>query len=217
MKLVVFNGSPRGTGSNTKILMDAFLEGYAPGDAVKPDQRFIYRERDEILIESFTESDTVIIAFPLYTDSVPGKVKYFLEKLEDLEWTGKRIGVVVQSGFPEAIHTSFIAGYFERLCRKMGAEYIGSAIRGGVEGIQIQPEKWTAKLKDRFRRLGEGLKRTGTFDEEILKDLRKPWKLGPGRRFVYTLMSRAGLANFYWDRNLKKNNAYEKRFDRPYG
>ena len=110
--------------------MDAFLEGYAAREEVKPEQHYIYRDEDEVLIESFTGNDTVIIAFPLYTDSVPGKVKYFLEQLGDLEWKEKRIGVIVQSGFPEAIHTSFIAGYFERLVRKMGAEYIGSVIRG---------------------------------------------------------------------------------------
>ncbi|MBN2049787.1 MAG: NAD(P)H-dependent oxidoreductase [Spirochaetales bacterium] len=218
MKLVVLNGSPRGTGSNTKILMDAFLEGFtmAAGAVAEAQQLFLYRDSDDLLIKSFTENDTIILAFPLYTDSVPGKVKYFLEQMKDLDWLGKRIGIVVQSGFPEARHTSFIARYLERLIQRMGAEHIGSVTKGGVEGIQIQPEKWKARLKDCFHRLGEGVYRTGTFDPDILAALRKPWELSPALRRMYRLMSRVGLADFYWNYNLKKNGTFEQRFDKPY-
>jgi hypothetical protein len=28
--------------------------------------------------------------------------------------------------------------------------------------------------------------------------------------------AKEGITNMYWDMNLKKNNAYGKRFDRPY-
>jgi len=213
VKLSVFNGSPRGQRSNTAILLNAFLEGLGKDSS---EQFFIYGDKEEVLIESFDQSDTIIFAFPLYTDSVPGKLKYFLEHLKALDWRGKRIGVIVQSGFPEAVHSSFIAEYFQRRIEKKHAECIGTVIKGGVEGIQIQPSKWREKLTNSFGRLGEEFQRTGYFDEEIVRKLQKPWKLSPLRRFMYSMMSRIGIANFYWDSTLKKNNAYEHRFDKPY-
>jgi hypothetical protein len=30
------------------------------------------------------------------------------------------------------------------------------------------------------------------------------------------MMAKTGLTNFYWNSNLKKNGAFEKRFDKPY-
>lgn len=214
MKLAVYNGSPRGKGSNSRVLLDSFLEGY--GHTVQA-QLYIYRAEDDALVQSFIEGDTIVIAFPLYTDSVPGKVKYFLEQIKDLEWRGKQIGIIVQSGFPEAVQSSFIAEYFQRIVEKKGADFLGAVIRGGVEGIQIQPAKWTAKLKERFHHLGQVLHETGSFDNKTISELGKTWKLGPVQRLFFGTMSRIGVTNFYWNYNLKKNGAFKERFARPYG
>lgn len=182
----------------------------------EPKQFYIYRDSDETLIKTFMDSDAVILAFPLYTDSMPGKVKQFVELLKDVNWEGKRIGIIIQSGFPEAVQSSYIARYFEKLTIKRGAGFIGAALKGGVEGIQVRPAKWTKKLLDRFRRLGKVFEEAGTFDETILEELRHPWKLGSTRRCIFRLMSRLGIANLYWNYKLKQNNAFEERFARPY-
>lgn len=213
MTCVLFNGSPRGKGSNTRIILDAFIEGAGTEEL---EQLYIYRDEDESLIKAFNAGDTIIFAFPLYTDSVPGRVKLFLELIKDSDWKGKRIGVIVQSGFPEAVQSSFIAGYFEQLAKKQGAGFIGAVLKGGVEGIQVRPQKWTAGLLNQFRRLGKTFRETGTFDEATLAEFRKPWKLNPARRCIYKVMSWSGLANFYWNYKLKQNNAFKDRFARPY-
>jgi len=33
---------------------------------------------------------------------------------------------------------------------------------------------------------------------------------------LFKLLTKIGLINFFWDRQLKENHAYEKRFDSPY-
>ena len=33
---------------------------------------------------------------------------------------------------------------------------------------------------------------------------------------LYELLQKIGLTNLYWNINLKKNNAFERRFDTPY-
>ncbi|MFW6370050.1 MAG: hypothetical protein ACOC10_02460 [Bacteroidota bacterium] len=36
------------------------------------------------------------------------------------------------------------------------------------------------------------------------------------RRFLFSLVSKTGLTDFYWNSNLKRNNAFSKRFDKPF-
>jgi hypothetical protein len=40
--------------------------------------------------------------------------------------------------------------------------------------------------------------------------------LGLFARVVVRLLARTPLLNAFWDKDLKANGAYEKRFDRPY-
>jgi hypothetical protein len=160
----------------------------------------------------------VIVIFPLYTDSMPGIVKEFFENIVRSELPpAKKIGFIVQSGFPESIHSVFIERYLEKLTGKeMKCEYLGTVIKGGVEGIQVMPPFMTRKLFGRFEDLGEYFAKNEAFSDEIQLRLRKPFKMSPVRRFLFTLINKTGLTNFYWNSNLKANNAFDKRFDRPF-
>lgn len=213
MSCVLLNGSPRGRKSNTRILLESFQEGFG---ANPPEQLYIYRDTEGTLLGAFRDCDTVIFAFPLYTDLMPGKVKQFIETIDAAEWKGKRVGVVVQSGFPEAVHSSFIARYFRRLAEKREAVFIGDVIRGGVEGMQMMPERMTRKIRTRFRDLGSGFRENGRLDGGVAGKLKRPWRLGPVRRLIFSLLSITGLTNFYWNHHLKANGAFEERFAAPY-
>ena len=79
MRLTVFNGSPRGSGSNTKILVEKFLRGFheTPGNT----SEIIYLNRinkQDEFVQAFCEADHVILATPLYTDAMPAIVKTFI-------------------------------------------------------------------------------------------------------------------------------------------
>lgn len=220
MRLLIVNGSPRGTGSNTRILMDHFTSGFTrtPGNEVevrhlqRPDDRAAARE-------SFAAVDAVILAFPLYTDAMPGIVKAFIEDLADRAGRADNpvLGFVIQSGFPETNHSRLVERYCRRLADRLGSRCAGAAIKGGVEGIQIMPPWMTRKLFTAFRDLGRGFAVTGTFDEGICRALAgrsdhyPAWKLAG-----FKVWKKLGLTNFYWNGQLKKNGAWERRFDRPY-
>jgi hypothetical protein len=64
--------------------------------------------------------------------------------------------------------------------------------------------------------LGAGLARDGRLDPEILARIaapeRYPFYLGP----VFQVFLRLPIAHSYFDRMLKNNGAYEKRFARPF-
>ena len=214
MKSVLFNGSPRGRKSNTAILLDHFRQGYGTSP---PQQLFIYRDGDDTLKNAFQEAETIILAFPLYTDLMPGKVKQFIETIDPEDWRGKRIGVIVQSGFPEAVQSSFIVRYFKRLIKKREAAFIGGVIRGGVEGIQMMPERMTRKLRNSFSTLGAAFRDEGRLDGPAADSLKRPWKLGPLQRLLFQLARIIGLSNFYWNHHLKANKVFQERFAAPYG
>jgi len=228
MKLTIFNGSPRGKGSNTKILLDHFTRGFTEiahtgenGETIpnKIDLAYLAKVRDmEEYVEMFREAERVLLAFPLYTDAMPGIVKHFIESLEPLcgMKNNPEIGFIVQSGFPEPAHSRYVEKYLEKLAARLHCKYLGTVVKGGVEGIQVQPPGMTKKLFDSFYRLGLEFGKTGAFDDGILRSLAPRERLSGFVRFVLTILSPTGLPNFYWNRQLKKNNAFDKRFARPY-
>lgn len=218
MKLVIFNGSPRYKKSNSKILIDHFLTGY---NRICPDPVSIHylanSKQKEDRKEIFRNAEIVIIIFPLYTDCMPGIVKDFFESIIELKFTNsKRIGFVVQSGFPEAIHSIYIERYLKKLTKRLKCEYLGTIIKGGVEGIQIMPPWMTKKLFGKFHDLGEHFAKNEVFSPEIQEVLRKPFKMSLMRRVLFSVINKTGLTNFYWNSNLKKNGAFKNRFDKPF-
>jgi NAD(P)H-dependent FMN reductase len=218
MKLVIFNGSPRNRKSNSKILIEHFLSGY---NKIYPEPVPIYylanRNQKEAHKEIFRISDTVIVIFPLYTDCMPGIVKEFFEDIAQPEPTNsKKLGFIVHSGFPEAIHSTFIERYLRKLTMRLNCAYLGTIIKGGVEGIQIMPPLMTRKIFGRFEESGEYFARNEAFSPGIQDRMQTLYKMSFRRRFLFNLTSKTGLTNFYWNSNLKRNNAYRNRFDKPF-
>ncbi|MBS0011510.1 MAG: NAD(P)H-dependent oxidoreductase [Bacteroidales bacterium] len=219
MKLVVINGSPRNKKSNSGLLMDEFLKGFYTIEKEAADICYLAGEKQRIeAVKAFRENNYILMIFPLYTDAMPGIVKEFFEKIySEPSRAGKRIGYIVQSGFPEAKHSTFLERYLERFTiKRLKAEYLGTVIKGGVEGIQIMPPRMNAKLFASFRKLGEHFAGTGTFSRSIMEKLRKPYTLSAGRLLFFRLMSITGITNYYWNSNLRKNKAFDRRFDKPY-
>ena len=218
MKLTIFNGSPRNKKSNSKILMEKFIEGFSSMDSSSVSTYYLANTKKlSEHVQAFNDAQIAIIIFPLYTDCMPGLVKEFIEHVASQgSQDGKRVGFVVQSGFPEAIHSVTVERYLKKLAARQNWEYLGTVIKGGVEGIQIMPPTMTKKLFQNFTELGKHFAETGNFSQKIVDDLRKPYKLSSGRLLFFKFGEILGLTNFYWNSNLKKNNAYNNRFAKPF-
>jgi hypothetical protein len=92
---------------------------------------------------------------------------------------------------------------------------VGTIVKGGVEGIQTMPPWLTRPLLSKMEAVGRSLGATDELDAALLRDLAGPdWFVG-WRRPVLNLVVAAG-ANPFWNRLLKKNGAYARRFDRPW-
>ena len=74
------------------------------------------------------------------------------------------------------------------------------------------PELMNRGLYKSLYKLGQAFGKTGEFDQKIVASLAKPERCS---RLMFWIMSAIGN-KMYWNPMLKKNNAYDKRFDRPY-
>ena len=126
MKLTVFNGSPRGKKSNTTLLLEHVLKGFMETEGNSYELEYIVNKDVEELVEMFRKASDIILAFPLYTDCMPGIVKSFIDSLKPL--CGKQdnpsIGFIVQGGFPEAYHSRFVERYLEKLAKRLNCQYV---------------------------------------------------------------------------------------------
>lgn len=220
MKLTFINGSPRGKSSNTKIILDRFKEGFISVESGYMLEEIYLNKPGNYseAVRSLESSDIIILGFPLYTDSMPGIVKEFIEAINLDSITNKslKLGFIVQSGFPEAHHSVYIERYLEKLVGRIGVNYLGTLVRGGVEGVKIQP-RWMTRYLDIFYELGQHLALEMEFNKALIKKLRKPEHLSGMHLIMYKLLRATGLSNFYWNSQLKKNGAFNHRFARPYG
>jgi hypothetical protein len=218
MKLTIFNGSPRGAGGNTTILLDQFIKGFLSSGNNQHELFYLKKTEPAECVKAVESAEYVLLAFPLYTDSMPGIVKQFIEALSPLRGKGNRIkmGVIVQNGFPEGIHCAYIGPYFDKLCRRLSWEYLGTVTKGGVEGIKTKTQKQNIKLFTAFEDLGKVFGKTGSFDKAIAKQLCSPMTFPGWTLILIRLFNAFGLLSSGMNKELKKNHAYERRFARPY-
>ena len=218
MRLTVLNGSPRGKSGNTEIMLRWFLEGFESVEGNSHETAYLRRvDEHDAFVGMCRETDAVFLAFPLYTDSMPGIVKAFIEKLAPLVGREGNPPMIfmVQSGFPEAERSRAVEGYLKKLAKRLGSPCVGAIVRGECEGIHVMPPFMTRKIRRAMREMGAGYARTGELDREAVARFAGPERLSPFARVVVTLLGMLGLADFYWDMNLRKHGAYARRFARP--
>jgi len=218
VRLAVLNGSPRGPGSNTDALLEAFLGGLHENSRHTHELfHLVAHAQRPRAVQAFADADAALLAFPLYVDSMPAPVAEFVELLRPLcgRPSNPRLLFLVQSGFPEACHSRPVERWAEKLSRRLGSPYVGTIVKGGVEGIRSQPGWMTKPMLDAMRALGRRFGDTGELDGAALTRLAKPERLGLWGRFLFRSFA-SKLAHAFWNWQLKKNGALAERDARPY-
>lgn len=214
-RLALFNGSPRGRKGSTPIMLNQLAQGF--GSSFET-YHLVQVNNTEKMVQAFSQAECAILGFPLYTDAMPGIVKHFIEALEPLASQEKNppLGFLVQSGFPEGLHSRYVERYLEKLAARLGSPYLGTIVKGGGEGVRFRPAEATRDLFESLQTLGKGLARDGRFDPQVLAHIASPESfpavLGP----VFQIFTRLPLSHAGWDNMLKKNGAYERRNARPF-
>lgn len=225
MKLLAINGSPRGEKANSDILLNEFINGFMSinnkhSELDKCDKYILMKNKNmDIYLKMFKEYDAVIIAFPLYVDQTPSIVKELIESLKPMihEENKPKIGFIVQCGFVEANHIKQLERYLNKLSNRIGSEYLGTIYKGNGEGIRQMPREATVKLREQLNTIGEEFAKTHSkFNDDNLKKFRGMEKIPKLVVPLVWLLNKTGLLNLWWNKQLKENNVYECRYDKPY-
>jgi multimeric flavodoxin WrbA len=214
-RLTLFNGSPRGPRGNTPIFLNEFARGFGGPSEM---HHLIRVKSTEQFVQAFAEAECVWLGFPLYTDAMPGVVKHFIEALQPL--VGRKnnppVGFIVQSGFPEGLHSRYIERYLEKLAARLGSPYLGTIVKGNGEGVRQMPPEAARSLFENLQSLGHGLAAEGRLNPEILSHIAAPERFPSIMGPIFQVIVRLPFSHSYFDDMLKKNNVYERRFARPF-
>lgn len=216
-KWVIYNGSPRGNNSNSKLIIEKIIMGMkAQGIKDIEVRNLININEHKVWAETLSSTQNNLFVFPLYVHSMPGSVMKFFEQLKPVKNKDIHMAFLVQSGFPETSQSYYLRPYLELLTKRLGVSHDGIIIKGGVEGIRMKPEKANKKFFDQMETIGKSYASKGIMDLTLKKEYEKSAYLSKGTQILFSLLTLTGLTKFYWDSNLKKNGAYEKRFAKPY-
>lgn len=198
MKLCVLNGSPRKGRGNTQKLLDNFMNGFLEsGGNTAECLSIIDPGQWNHCFQKMEESEIVWIGFPLYFTAMPGNVKGFLEQMPICGCPGKKIGVFVQSGFPEAYQISWMNGYFEALFSGLGYFYLGIVFQGFGASIEEMPPMFSKEMLQAQTELGRKLGRTGQLDKSLVEKIHGPEEFSAAGRLFYRLIIKLGMADMY--------------------
>lgn len=213
MKLITINGSPRGVKSNSNVIINWIKEALDE----KIEMSLFYalnRESYTEAIDSINDNDVILIVFPLYVDSMPYVLKAFMEAMDSIANTKKNVKIyyVVQSGFGGANHCRFVEKYLVYFAKYMGFEYMGTAIKPSGEGLRLMPPNMLKHTRSIFQELANDISKAIPFNPESLRKLIGFEKPG----FLYKVLIRLGLGNFYFRSKLKKSGKFKERYFGPY-
>ena len=214
-RLTLFNGSPRGRRGNTAIFLSEFAKGFGAESEM---HHLVQIKQTETFVQAFANCECAWIGFPLYTDAMPGVVKHFIEALQPLagRTNNPALGFIVQSGFPEGLHSRYVERYLEKLADRLGSPYLGTIVKGNGEGVRQMGPEANRDLFENLQTLGAGLAREGRLDPHVLARIAAPERFPSYLAPFFQVFLRLPIGHSYFDGMLKKNGAYERRFARPF-
>ncbi|AIO19086.1 NADPH-dependent FMN reductase [Candidatus Izimaplasma bacterium HR1] len=214
MKLVIINGSPRGKASNSEVIANWIAT--ALDKSIEVDKYYtakITTQREAVT--AVDNNSTILVIFPLYVDAMPGVTKLFFEELELVANRKENVKMyfIVHSGFMGAKHSRAVEKYLTYLSEYLGFEYMGTAIKPSSEGIRLMPENTMLDIKNDFVELSKDISKGIEFNRNTLKSL-AGFELPP-EEFKTGIKESNGETG-YFSYLLNQNNAFDKRYDKPY-
>lgn len=167
------------------------------------------------LLDLLDSSDLVVLAFPVYVDSLPAPVTRLLElaterRSRSADAKSPRLAVIVQCGFPEAHQCDTAVGICRRFAESSGMRWAGAlamGMGGALEGDFQRLPGGGKKILDALAKTAEALARGGEVPAEAEALFAKP--LIP--RWLYILTGNMG-----WRLKMRKYRAHRPIGYRPY-
>jgi multimeric flavodoxin WrbA len=135
-------GSPR-TRKSTSNSLGSYLFEQLSRQNIQTETIYIHTtmrstERTKALLKAVDAADLVLLAFPLYVDSLPAPAIEALERIaahQQGQTTRKLFAAIANCGFPEAHHNNTALAICAIFAQQAGFEWSGSLSLGAGEGL----------------------------------------------------------------------------------
>lgn len=219
MNVLILIGSPKGRNSASFRLGSKLAEGLREHGAAVSEGIVPHELRSEEgtvqLLEAVDASDLVVLAFPLYVDSLPAPLTRLLERIagrrDCITPAGTpRLAVIVQCGFPESHQCDTAVGICRLFSERTGMRWAGALAMGMGGSLGEDFKKLPGGGRNILRALdmaSQSLANGGDIPEEATTLFAKP--LMP--RWMYLMVGNLG-----WRIQMRKNKARRPLDYRPY-
>ena len=143
-RAVLLVGSPR-TKQSTSVSLGGYLCEQLAAQDVQVETIYVHTSlhspaRMQALFDALDAADLLVLAFPLYVDSLPAPLIEALERIAARRAGSRparpqRLAAIANCGFPEAGHNDTALAICATFARQAGFGWAGSLSLGGGEGI----------------------------------------------------------------------------------
>lgn len=210
-QVVLLVGSPRG-GHSTSAQLGEFLlarlraQGWSASTFIARKvtaDAAVWTELERAL----ASADLLIVATPLYVDSLPAPLIETFERLHELRRASspsktQRLVAVVNSGFPEASQNATALAICRHFARRANFRWDGGlalGMGGALSGQTITERGRTHAVAGALRRAADDLLTGGPVSAEAIQALARP--LLP--RWLYLLIADCSFRLFAWRRGVR--------------
>lgn len=214
-------GSPRTRKSSSQAL-GGYLFDQLSARSIETETIYLHTvlrsaEKMQALLNAVEQADLVLLAFPLYVDSLPAPVIDAFERIaaaRSLRKTERRqlFAAIANCGFPESQHNATALAICQTFARQTGFQWAGSLALGAGEGLvhgaPLQNAGGPAiPIKKALEMAAEKLAAGQSIPQAAVTLLAKP--LIPG--WMYRLMGGVG-----WKQQAKRYQAEKSLKKQPY-
>ncbi len=212
-------GSPRNQKSNSNSL-GTYLFDRLNARGIRTEIIYCYKllrssDRMEELIDAVNSADLVVLAFPLYVDSLPapliGVLEHIASARKGRETGNQFFASIANCGFPEAAHTKIALRICESFAQQAGFEWAGSLSLGGGEVIGgiplVQGGGRTFRIRKSLNLAAKALAMGKAIPKQAQDIMEKPFI----PHWVYRLMGGMG-----WKKKAKDYGVLESLNNQPY-
>jgi hypothetical protein len=217
---VLLVGSPKGQNSTSNSLGTYLLEKLEQkglsSEKVYINQCLGSEEKQAVMLRLVDSSDLIILAFPLYVDSLHSQVIKTLELIAEhergkLNLRKKKFVAIANSGFPEANHNNIALTVCRIFAKQVGYSWAGGLAMGGGGMISGHP---LDELGGRVRNQKKAL--------EIAADALSQGEAIPEK--AVALISKIGIPkSFYiwignrgWKQEAERQNTIKELYQKPF-
>lgn len=219
-KALLLIGSAKSPHSNSESL-GAYLLERLKGDGFESESLFLHKSLKNdngivALFEAVERADLIILASPLYIDSLPYLVTKTFELIaeERLKKEGSKaqsFTCIINCGFPEAHHTDTAIAICRKFAAEAGFRWVGGLGLGGGESLNASPLKELGGMvRNTVKSLdltADALSQGKDVPQEAIDLMAKPFI----PRWLYILFGGMG-----WKKRAKRYGAGKRLYERPY-